>query len=380
VFWRESPLALLFPTKKFKCETFLSLFALTFTLPSLAITVLNMATLSTIIQEHEQEFASLELSETIHELQTQLQVALEVASGLKEENCVLKTSLEDCRASNASQQRRNEEWRNAWKKEVDTVAKREKKLLHDENAWDVKLAEKRNQLDELESQLVKKKDEIRSTHESNAQGDNNHSQSIKIEHLEKEIDKWRKQFFEAQKMSEEIQQMESKYLREAEMAKVLRKEIASLQQLYAECLEKDNSNLQAKYQEKARELMLKVDEMDLVAEKLREETKEMRKSRDEAIAKCDELKAQHHVENGVSSVSTSNSAACLISFAPVLFHCTTYLSYFALFITRLLTRITSLSENATRLCQARSNERHSATANPDCGERRKRECGCNKGA
>eukprot|EP00984_Skeletonema_dohrnii_P027759 scaffold17416_cov72-Skeletonema_dohrnii-CCMP3373.AAC.1 len=257
-----------------------------------------MATLSTIIQEHEQEFASLELSETIHELQTQLQVALEVASGLKEENGHLKTSLEDCRASNAAQQRRSEEWRNAWKKEVGLVSKREKKLQHDENAWDAKLAEKRGQLDELESQLVKKKDEMDSTHESNAQGGNNQNQDIKIGHLEKEIDKWRKQFFEAQKMSEEIQQMESKYLREAEMAKVLRKEITSLQKMYADYLEKDNSNPQAKCQEKTRELTRKVDEMDLVAEKLREETKEMRKSRDEAIAKCDELKAKHQIEHG----------------------------------------------------------------------------------
>jgi len=319
-----------------------------------------MATLSTIIQEHEQDYASLELSETIHELQTQLQVALEVASGLKEENGVLKTSLEDCRASNAAQQRRSEEWRNAWKKEVDLVSKREKQLLHDENAWDFKLAEKRGQLDELESQLVKKKDEIRSTHEFNAQGGKNQNQDIKIGHLEKEVEKWRKQFFEAQKMSEEIQQMESKFLREAEMAKVLRKEITSLQKMYAECLEKDNSNPQAKYQEKSRELILKVDEMDLVAEKLREETKEMRKSRDEAIAKCDELKAMHQVECSVS--------------------CYVLLSYCALFITRLLTCITSLSENATRLCQERSIERHTARANPDCGERRKRECSCDKGA
>lgn len=255
-----------------------------------------MATLSTIIHEHEQEYASLELRETIHELQTQLQTALDVASGLKESNCVLKSSLEDCRASNAAQRRRYEEWRNAWKKEVDSVAKREKKLMHDEKAWDAKLAEKRLQLDEIESQLAKKKDETRSTHEFNAQGSINQNHGIKIEHLEKEVDKWRKQFFEAQKLSEKVQQMENKYLRESEMVKVLKGEITSL----TERLDTDNSNQQTKYQDKARELMLKVDEMDLAAEKLREEAKEMRKSRDEAISKCDELKAKHQLEHGVS--------------------------------------------------------------------------------
>ncbi len=255
-----------------------------------------MATLSTIIHEHEQEYASLELRETIHELQTQLQAALDVASGLKENNCVLKSSLEDCRASNAAQQRRNEEWRNAWKKEVDLVAKREKKLLHDKNVWDAKLAEKRLQLDEIESQLAKKKDETRSTLEFNAKGSNNQNHDIKIEHLEKEVDKWRKQFFEAQKLSDEVQEMESKYLRESEMVKALKKEITSL----VERLEMDNSNQQTKHQDKARELMLKVDEMDLVAEKLLDEAKEMRKSKDEAISKCDELKAKHQLEHGVS--------------------------------------------------------------------------------
>lgn len=256
----------------------------------------TMATLSTIIHEHEQEYASLELRETIHELQTQLQAALDVASGLKENNSVLKSSIEDCRASNAAQQRRYEEWRNAWKKEVDLVAKREKKLLHDEKAWDAKLAEKRLQLDEIESQLAKKKDETRRTHEFNAQGSNNQSQNIKIENLEMEVDKWRKQFFEAQKMSEKVEQMENKYLRESEMTRVLRKEITSL----AERLDTDSSNQQTKHQDKARELMLKVDEMDLVAEKLRDETKEMRKSRDDATIKCDELKAKHQLEHGVS--------------------------------------------------------------------------------
>jgi chromosome segregation ATPase len=260
-----------------------------------------MTTLSTIIQEHEQEYASLELSETIHELQTQLQAALEVASGLKQENGHLRSSMQDTLASNAAQQRRYEEWRTSWKKEVELVSKREKQLLHDETAWNAKLADKRRELDQLEEQIIKMKDGIKNRNGdlTNAQGDNN--QSIKIEHLEKAVDKWKKQFYEAQtNMSEKIQQIESKYLREAEMAKALRKEIASLQQLYAERFEKSNSTQQTKYQEKARELMLKVEEMDLVAEKLREEAKEMRKSRDEAIARCDELKAKHHVEHSVS--------------------------------------------------------------------------------
>ena len=260
-----------------------------------------MATLSAIIHEHEKEYASLELSETIHELQTQLQAALDVASGLKEENGFLRSSVEDCRASNAAQQRRSEEWRNAWKKEVDSVAKREKQLLQDENAWNAKLAEKRTLLDEIESQLARKKEETRSSHAFNAQGGNNQNcHNIKAEHLEKEVDKWRKQFFEAQKMSNKIEEMEFKYQKEVEMTKVLRKEIASLQQLYAEHLETDNSSQQTKYQEKARELMLKVDEKDLVAEKLREEAIEMRKSRDEAEQKLDELKAKHQVDYGVS--------------------------------------------------------------------------------
>ena len=220
---------------------------------------------------------------------------------LKQEHGVLRVSLQDSRAYNAAQQRRNVEWQHSWKKEVDLVSKREKKLLHDENAWDAKLADKRRELDDLEGQLIKKKDEARIKHDFNVQGDNN-NQSIKIAHLEKEVDKWRKQFFEAQKENEKTQQIESKYLREAEMTKALREEITSLQQLYAERVERDNSSQQTKYQERARELMLKVEEMDLGVEKLREEAKLMQILRDDAIGRCDELKAKHHVEHGVSSL------------------------------------------------------------------------------
>jgi hypothetical protein len=256
-----------------------------------------MATLSEIIRE---ENASIELSETIHELQTQLQAALDVASGLKEENSILTSSLEDCRASNAAYQRRSEEWRQTWKKEVDAVTKREKQLLLDENAWDKKLQEKRALLDEIESQLIEKKAEAKRIYDFNDEGTNNH-QDFKIEQLEKEVDKWRQLFYEAEKASK-IEEMEFKYQQGVDMNKTLRRELASLQQLYAERLETDNSTQQTKYQEKAAELMLKVDELDLLAQKLREEAIEMRKSRDEAVHKCDSLRAKHEVEYGVSCI------------------------------------------------------------------------------
>ena len=260
-----------------------------------------MATLSEIIHEHQKEHASLELSETIHELQTQLQAALDVASGLKEENSILTSSLEDCRASNAAYQRRSEEWRQTWKKEVDAVTKREKQLLLDENAWDKKLQEKRALLDEIESQLIEKKAEAKRIYDFNDEGAST-SQDIKIEQLEKEVDKWRQLFYEAEK-SNKVEEIEYKYQHEVDMNKTLRKELASLQQLYAERLETDNSTQQTKYQEKATELMLKVDELDLVAEKLREEAIEMRKSRDEAVQKYDSLRAKHQVEYGVSYIT-----------------------------------------------------------------------------
>lgn len=257
-----------------------------------------MATLSEIIREHQEDYASLELSETIHQLQIQLQAAIDVASGLKEENSVLTSSLEDCRASNAAYQRRSEEWRETWKKEVDAVTKREKQLLLDENAWDKKLQEKRALLDEIESQLMEKKAEAKRIYDFNDEGaSTNHD--IKIEQLEKEVDKWRQLFYEAEKMSNK-EEMEFKYQHEVDMNKTLRKELASLQQLYAERLETDNSTKQTKYQEKVTELMLKVDEMELAAEKLREEAIEMRKSRDEAVHKWDAQNAKHQVEYGVS--------------------------------------------------------------------------------
>jgi chromosome segregation ATPase len=262
---------------------------------------IQMATLTKIIQEHEQAYASLELSETIHELQSQLQQALDVASGLKQENNELKASLQDARASCLAQQRRNEEWRTSWKKEVELVSKREKQLRLDETAWNAKLAEKQKAL-ELEEQIIKKKENKENKHGdfTNVQCDDN--LSIKTENLEREVDKWRKQFFEAQKLSEVVKQMESKYLRENEITKALRKELASLLQLYDERFEKGNSMQQTKYEEKARELNLQVEAMDLAAEKLREEAREMRKSRDEAITRYDELKAKHHVEHSVSHV------------------------------------------------------------------------------
>lgn len=268
--------------------------------PQKADRTIIMETLSTIIHDHEQQCASLELSETIHELQRNLQAALEVASGLKKENEILKSNLEDSRASNFAQQRRNAEWREVWKKEVDLVSKREKKLLQDQSSWDSKLADKRRELDDIEEQIMKRKEETRNENAFHVQGDSN---SAKLEYLEKEVDNWRKRFFDTQKLSEseKVQQAESKYLREAALTLTLRKENASLQNLYAERVAKDNSNKQNEcYQERVRELTIKVEEMEFEAEKLRVEAKEMRQSRDETMGRCDTLIANHLVENGVS--------------------------------------------------------------------------------
>ena len=258
-----------------------------------------MTTLSATIQQHEEEFASLELSDTIHELQAQLQAALDVASGLKEENDTLKKHLQDNRASIAQQQCRNKQWRESWKKETDLASKREQKLAQDEKAWEIKLADKRRQLDELCLQLSEKKDVVKRKFpdEFHTQGNNN--QSIKIEYLEKEAEKWKKKHaIEKQNWNQKLQETESKLLREAADATSLRQEIASLQHLYTEHLEVEKSNQTLNHPDKVRELLQKLSEKDLFTEKLSDEAKEMRKARDAAVARCDELSAKHHLEHG----------------------------------------------------------------------------------
>ena len=210
-------------------------------------------TLSEIIHEHDEHCTQLDLSETVHSLQLNLQAALDVASLLKEENVTLKKHLEDSRSSNTACQRRHSEWREAWKNEVDFVSKRERELANAEKLWNAKLINKKRELDELEELLSKKKDEARSESDSNAQiNANNSNQCMKLQHLEKEVNKWRTQFYMAQKESEKIELAESKYLREAEQSSVLRKELESLQNLYADRVMKDDfsSTQKHKYEEK----------------------------------------------------------------------------------------------------------------------------------
>ena len=263
-------------------------------------------TLSEIIHEHDQHCTQLDLSETVHSLQLNLQAALDVASCLKDENVTLKKHLEDSRSSNIATQRRHSEWREAWKTEVDLVSKRERELANAEKLWNAKLIDKKRELDELEEVLSKKKDGARNECDSNAQiNANNSNQCMKLRHLEEEVNKWRTQYYMAQKESEKIEQAESKYLREAELSSVLRKELESLQKLYTDRVTKDDSSTtqKHKYEEKLRELTLKVEERDLVVEKLRIEEKEMRKARDDAVVKYDELLASEVMAKQVSRFS-----------------------------------------------------------------------------
>ena len=132
---------------------------------------------------------------------------------------------------------------------------------------------------------------------------------MKLQHLEEEVSKWRTQFYLAQKESEKIEEAESRYLREEELSGTLRKELESLQKLYTDRVTKDdNSSTQKhKYEEKINELTLKLEERDLVVEKLRSEEKEMRKGRDDAVVKYDELVASEVIAKQVSHFSSKCS-------------------------------------------------------------------------
>ncbi len=263
-------------------------------------------TLSEIIHEHDQHCTQLDLSETVHSLQLNLQAAIDVASGLKEENITLKKHLEDSRSSNIASQRRHSERREAWKMEVELVSKRERELAHAEKNWNAKLIDKKRELDELEELLSKKKDEARHESDSNAQiNANNSNQCMKLRHLEEEVSNRRTQYYMAQKESEKTEQAESKYLREAELSSVLRKELESLQKLYTDRVTKDdNSSTQKhKYEEKIRMLTMKIEERDLVVEKLRVVEKDIRKGRDDAVVKYDELVASEVMAKQVSRLS-----------------------------------------------------------------------------
>ena len=103
-----------------------------------------------ILLQNEQATQHLDLAETITTLQHQLQTSLQLASQFKSENVVLQSQLQDAQQLHAAMSSRYNEWREAWKKDLEGVVQREQTLEREKEKWNARLNDKRVELEELE--------------------------------------------------------------------------------------------------------------------------------------------------------------------------------------------------------------------------------------
>lgn len=94
--------------------------------------------------------AELEATETITELQIELQHVNGLVNEIKSENEELRQQLESANAFSKANQQRHAEWKAAWKVEREVLLLREKQLEKDEAKWRAKLDGLRKESDELE--------------------------------------------------------------------------------------------------------------------------------------------------------------------------------------------------------------------------------------
>ena len=92
----------------------------------------------------------LDATQTITELQIDLQNTIALANDIKAENVNLKKQLDSANAFSIANLQRHSDWKEAWKKEREVVSKREKQLEQDEIKWKARLEDSRNELKELE--------------------------------------------------------------------------------------------------------------------------------------------------------------------------------------------------------------------------------------
>ena len=107
----------------------------------------SLAETAAILQQHEDASVRLDVAETISELQTDLRNTIALCSSIKSENADLKQQLRDANAFSAANLQRHAEWKEARKKEQESILKREKKLEREEAKLKVKLNERREEVE-----------------------------------------------------------------------------------------------------------------------------------------------------------------------------------------------------------------------------------------
>lgn len=98
--------------------------------------------------------ADLEATETITDLQVELQTSNALVKEIKSENDDLRRQLESANAFLKANLQRHADWKVAWKIERDLLSMREKKLENAEVKWKAKLEDLRKESDELERKNV----------------------------------------------------------------------------------------------------------------------------------------------------------------------------------------------------------------------------------
>lgn len=114
----------------------------------------SLSDTAAILQHHEDISTDLEATQTITELQIDLQNTIAFANEIKLENVDLKKQLESANSFSKANLQRHAVWKEAWKKEREIVSKRENQLERNEATWKAKLEQQRKEWDELERRKI----------------------------------------------------------------------------------------------------------------------------------------------------------------------------------------------------------------------------------
>jgi len=244
--------------------------------------------------------ATLDTTQIISELQFELQNSVALCASLKSECKSQKQQLLDANAFSTANLKRHAAWKEVWKKERDNMLKREKEV----ERMKVKLLEDRKELEGskrkhmLDSALVDSS--IRLDHLQDVQAE----QARKTERLTQEANKWREQYYDSRKKYEELNEqhihLKSQIDQDKDVAGALEKEIASLQHAFAGHVESgcgSSTTNSASSEQLARDLRLRLEEKELLLERLHQEVKDIRKGKDVATCLKDELAASHKAEH-----------------------------------------------------------------------------------
>eukprot|EP00804_Cyclotella_cryptica_P026550 CCRYP_015397-RB/>CCRYP_015397-RB protein AED:0.04 eAED:0.04 QI:1097/1/1/1/0.75/0.8/5/65/564 len=232
------------------------------------------------------------------DLEEQLQSAVQLATELKQENDALKRELEDARSFSKESQRRNSEWRESWKKELDVISKREKELEREEAKWKRRLDDRKLELEDMERKYNLLSEQEVSTLDQVQLSKSEYAS--KLNRLKDEATKWRQSYYEARQSSQQFQakldDCTAQVQQERETCDTLQRTIVSLKESFASQIE-DNKNANSKPSEEiVRDLKRQIADRDFLLLNLQEELRAVEQDRNAAVMARDALVKAHQVE------------------------------------------------------------------------------------